>query len=521
MPTVPEDTPESVLARAAAPPRIPQFDPTLGIEVSRAVRGTPPHRLVALGDSVLQGFQSGAIYNTDLSVPAIVAHELGADFRYPRYGGPGGLPLNIELLLRRIEERHGSELRPWELPAALFTARGFMDEVEDYWERGPGSTPPLVGRLHNLSCYGWDLRDALQKTARECAARIGAPRDDLVRQLAENNGERAALYVYPNGDERRRDETLFDAAAALGDERDDAESGIETLVVFLGSNNALRTVTELRVVWSGEDFRELDHTRAYTIWRPEHFDTEFAEIVARLRTIGARHVVLCTVPHVTIAPIARGLGTKKGSPYFPYYTRPWVSEDRFDATRDEHLTGDQARLIDAAIDLFDETITRAVADARRAGLDWYLLDTAGILDRFAARRYADDPEARPDWWEPYPLPPTLSALDPVPDTRFLSADGRGGRASGGLFSLDGVHPTTVAYGILAQEIIDVMVRAGVEFRSPNGTVRSGRVSVDFERLLRRDTLVRSPPQNIDSTLAILGWLDEILDVLRVQWRPGL
>ncbi len=340
----------------------------------------------ALGDSLLQGFQSGAIYNTDVSVPAIVAHELGADLRYPRFGGPGGLPLNVEVLLRRIEQRHGSTLEPWELPTALFTARGFMDEVEDYWERGPGATPPLVGYLHNLSCFGWDLRDALQKTARDCAERIATPRDDLVRQLVENNGERAALYVYPNADDRRREMTLFDVATELGAEHDeDTDAGIETLVVFLGSNNALRTITELRVVWSGDDFRDLDAKQAYTIWRPEHFDSEFAEVVAKLRNIGARHVVLCTVPHVTIAPIARGIGTKNGSPYFPYYTRPWVDARRFDASRDEHITGAQARMVDAAIDLFDETITQAVADARRAGLDWYLLDTAGILDRLAAR----------------------------------------------------------------------------------------------------------------------------------------
>lgn len=308
---IPEGTPDTVVARAARPPRVPVFDPTLGIDVPRSFRGTPPHRLVALGDSLLQGFQSGAIYNTDVSVPAIVAHELGADLRYPRFGGPGGLPLNVEVLLRRIEERHGSTLQPWELPTALFTARGFMDEVEDYWERGPGATPPLVGYLHNLSCFGWDLRDALQKTARVCAERIATPRDDLVRQLVENNGERAALYVYPNTDDRRREMTLFDVAAELGAEHDgDTEAGIETLVVFLGSNNALQTVTELQVVWSGDDFRDLDAKQAYTIWRPEHFDSEFAEVVAKLRDIDARHVVLCTVPHVTIAPIARGSGRR-------------------------------------------------------------------------------------------------------------------------------------------------------------------------------------------------------------------
>lgn len=59
----------------------------------------------------------------------------------------------------------------------------------------------------------------------------------------------------------------------------------------------------------------------------------------------------------------------------------------------------------------------------------------------------------------------------MPDSRFLTADGRGGRAAGGLFSLDGVHPTTVANGILAQELVNVMRRAGVRFHHANGGVR--------------------------------------------------
>ena len=46
--------------------------------------------------------------------------------------------------------------------------------------------------------------------------------------------------------------TLLDAAAALG-----ADGGIETLIVFLGANNALGAVTDLRVAWSGDDYKEL------------------------------------------------------------------------------------------------------------------------------------------------------------------------------------------------------------------------------------------------------------------------
>ncbi|MCT7294499.1 hypothetical protein NVV99_26895, partial [Rhodococcus sp. PAE-6] len=72
----------------------------------------------------------------------------------------------------------------------------------------------------------------------------------------------------------------------------DTAAGIETLGVCLGSNNALQTVTEVQVVWSGDDFRDLDAKQAYTIWRPDHFDSEVAEVVAKLRDIDARHVVL-------------------------------------------------------------------------------------------------------------------------------------------------------------------------------------------------------------------------------------
>ena len=101
----------------------------------------------------------------------------------------------------------------------------------------------------------------------------------------------------------------------------------------------------------------------------------------------------------------------------------------------------------------------------------------------------------------------LGAPDPQDSDRFERLprdgpdDGRGGRASGGLFSLDGVHPTTVAYGVMAQELANIMVTAGVQF---------DRAQVDFDRLVRRDTLVRTPPQNLDSTLGVIGWADEHL-----------
>jgi hypothetical protein len=510
-------TPDDVVITTEA--REPVWDPALGIPVDTTWQGTPNNRLVTIGDSLTQGFASGAIYQTDLSYSATIAYELGWDgLRYPLYGGPGGLPLNIELLMRVLEERFGLQLSWWELPMALFAARQFADQVEDYWERGPGSVLPAPSATnHVLAMYGWGLRDALDRTANSCAAEIGQPTDDLVHQIVQNHSARAALRMLPRATEADRRSTVFDAAAALGAETsDDPDHGIETLVVFLGANNALGAVNELRVVWSGPGYDDLARNGAFTVWRPTHFIAELAHVVTKVQAIRARHVIWCTVPHVTIAPIARGVDGKiaPDSRYFPYYTRPWISDSKFEVGRDPSITGDEARAVDSAIDQYNDAITLVVADARRQGQDWYLLDIAGVLDRLASRRYLDSPRARPSWWRPYPLPPELAALSPVPDSHFLTSDATG-RHSGGLFSLDGTHPTTVGYGIIAQELIDIMVRAGVVFYQRDGrTPRTGPIRVDFARLIRRDTLLTHPPTNVTAGLNVLGWADETLDLFR-------
>jgi hypothetical protein len=502
--------------------RKPVWDPTVGVSnVNIKVESEPPHRLVTIGDSLTHGFQSGAVFRTDVSYPAIVAYELGCleQFRYPTYDGVGGLPLNIELLLRTLEERFGITLNWYETPLALFDIRQYMDRVEDYWERGPGAVAPQIKSInHNLAVYGWDLRDALNRTGNSCKKNIEQPKDDLLDQFIENSAERAAMRVYPITN-AARDMTLFDAAAELGNDLDDAEAGIETLVVFLGSNNALRSVIDLQVTWSEDDgYKDLNTKRRYTVWRSNHFENELGEVADRVRNIKALHVIWCTVPHVTIAPIARGIGGKlqPGYRYFPYYTRPWITDSQFDPRRDPHITAEEAYDIDSAIDGYNNAITKLVHDTRsdpNDPRDWYLLDIAGLLDRLAQRRYIDDPLARPSWWQPYTLPAALRALTPPLSSRFLTSDGHG-RATGGLFSLDGVHPTTVGYGLIAQELINVMRQAGVIFRYRDRTPRPDPVLVDFDRLIRRDTLVNTPPGIINSSLDVMAWADELLNFVR-------
>ncbi len=513
-------TPEEVVVTDS--PREPVSDPSLGIRVDVDREETPRHRLVAIGDSLTHGFQSGAIHNTDVSYPAIIAGELGwlKSFRYPSYFGFGGLPLNLEFLIRELEEQFGDRLDWWELSLALFRARHFMDRVEDWWERGPGAhVPDTRGINHNLGVYGWDLRDALEKTADVLEREIGEPQDHLLRQLVENANQRAALRVLRSATNKSgKALTPFGAAAQLGAEGTTESpgkgDGVETLIVFLGANNALPSMLRLEVVWSGEGYDDLREKRRFTVWRPSHFREELGRVATEVRKIRARHVIWGTVPHVTIAPITRGVGSKmsKGSRYFPYYTRPWIEAEDFDAKNDPHITGQEARAIDSAIDQYNEAITETVRDARKDGRDWFLFDVAGLLDRLAARRYIEDPLARPDWWRKYELPPELRALSPEPDSRFF-ASGPEGRTQGGLFSLDGVHPTTIGYGIVAQELINLMQQhAGVRFYLGDGrTERTGPVRVDFGRLISRDTLISDPPRSMTSDVSLIGWLDEVLD----------
>src|SRR5215471_18673609 len=100
-------TPASVVIKTEARP--PETDPRLGVAVSAPTGVPPAHRLVTIGDSLTHGFQSGAIYNTQISYPRTIAWEMGwsEQFRYPRYGGPGGLPINIEFVILRLESQFG------------------------------------------------------------------------------------------------------------------------------------------------------------------------------------------------------------------------------------------------------------------------------------------------------------------------------------------------------------------------------------------------------------------------------
>ena len=334
--------------------RPPVTDPTLGVHVAAPTRRRWAHRLVTLGDSLTAGFQHFALFATATSWPALVAEQLGVDLAFPDLTrGPGGYPLNLEQVVRTLGRSP---------VATVAGTAAYLRLVKHYYTRGPGSVPPDEHgrRNENLAVWGWDLRDVLERTAASERARIGGPGWS---PLVEDANARAAVTVLNSSrDAAGRALTPVQAARALGED----PGGIETLCVWLGSNNVLRSVVDLRTTLSGPGFRDLAAKQRYTVWTVADFTAELDALVRQVAAVDADHVLWATVPHVTIPPISHGLGgpLPECGRYFRDYARPWEDEGSFDPDVDAHLTGYQAWAVDTIVDGYNRALERVVEQAR-------------------------------------------------------------------------------------------------------------------------------------------------------------
>lgn len=493
------------------------------------------HRLVALGDSLTHGFQSFAIYNTDRSYPKLIAESLGLsddEFRVPSYRPASGAPdymgpaLNLEYMARAAGEGDCTEKSLLEQMEIGVKALKNAVDIRIHWddrarieELNIDPLPADGDIVHNLSVAGFDVGDLMARTADTDIATLHqwAEFTDL-GLVATNSRALISLPVLKTARRMGKSLTPVQAAQALG-----AEGGIENLIVFIGANNALGTVISMDVRPSGPGYDSLAAKGQYNLWLPEHFKIEFTKLVGEIKKMGAEHVFIGTVPHVTAAPLAHGVrGRMPENPeFFRYYTYPWIPEEHFDPDRDARLLGEEARLIDGYIDSYNDTI-RAFAD--QASPKWHVVDICKRMDSVAYQRYwapDEDEELSPklpdvrrkkgisdhdEYVEE--LPEELRNLtargaltpsegDPVrpPDSRFFSSD-KTGRLQGGLVALDGVHPTTIGYGVIAQEFLDALIAAGVQ------PLKS---KIDFADLIKRDSLITNPPLCARPEVKGLGW----------------
>jgi lysophospholipase L1-like esterase len=470
--------------------------------------------LVALGDSLTQGFQHGAIHKTAWSFPAIVARALGLEvplhFRIPRIPGPG-LPLNLEDLLRVTSEKLGAQLSTaeWVLKFPR-VASDYLDDVEDYYERGGGRLPPKYrGTYHNLAVWGFSVSDSLTVDSDLCEHMLtrdeGFIEDDFLGTVSGAMYRTAQRVLNPALDPARNGDGQVQNLARIA-----AEEDIGVLVLWLGANDALGTVLtlELRDMTGSEPADPLDHRIRFewNLTSARQFRDDYARLADEVEAaLGARRpkVFVGNVPHVTIPPVTAGVGGFDGR-YFDHYGRFFMSRENFNPVLHKSLTREDIVKIDARIDAFNAEIA-AVA----ASKGWHLVDLCAVLDQLAVKRnrleHAPEQALQRYYARLGITDHPLLRLAPIPSILSFQTDRAGQRIGGGLFGLDGVHPTTIGYGLIAEVFLSAMQAAGVPGADPR--------RVPWHEVIANDNLLQSPPRVWDDVVSVASQNATFWDLL--------
>jgi hypothetical protein len=518
--------------RADARSTLPKRETADGISPSLPGRTM---KLFTIGDSLSQGFMSLAAARTELSYSTLIARCLGLspgtdDYSIPMWG-VGGLPINIENLLRSLQRKFGSDIfGVIEWPLAVASTNEYLDEIEDYYERGPGNIAlPQAGRRQfypNVSVAGFTVADAWMITPRLCVERIATDPEgsDGFFALPNRRFERTAHAVLnPSRDPRFDEFSQLEWLRHHHVERD----GVENLLLWLGANNALGTIVRMALRRTAEEPKHpldmtLDERDTFNLWSVEHFRDEYEELFRRAHAILAAGKTDCrvfvgTVPAVTIAPLARGVGTTEAKPdpfgvlpaatYFERYTYFLFDLD-YARRSGNSISLDEAYAIDTTIAGYNEVIRNMVDRYNRKPkprkgrkVEYRIVDVSDQLLRLAFKRNNGRPT--------YPLPQALvdlnARLGRTVNTIYYTVDRKARMTAGGVFSLDGVHATAIGHGLIAHEFLGVMRAAGVAFAR----------DLDWNAIVASDTLYSNPmsimPELYDNTRIA----EIILDLLRL------
>lgn len=464
----------------------------------------PKHKLVVVGDSLSQGFNNGGIYRTDINFPSFIhrCFDPLPSFDQPSFTAQAGIPLNLEVLLRGLSDEFGPDIDWSEYAGAASHTFKTLKRIKKYWEGGlkdlsvNQSTP-----YHNQAIWGLAVNDSWMVNEKNS------------REFIEEHKERYSVFGFlpehakfitsrlvlnPRLTQEYEENTQLKNVELL-----QHDGGIENLIVCLGHNNALGAVVNLNLTWSEEeDLDSFMAFRKHSIYRPEHFEIEYRRLAEKVSKIGAQRVFVPTIPYPTIPPVCRGVNSKFSSNhlgYFDYYTRFWIWDQDFDPEKHPHLTKDEAIQIDFAVDEFNSIIRKV---SREFG--WYVVPMAKNVASMARRRlggellrsYPDDFVAALKR-----NPKTEHLVDEnneaLLSTDFVRVNKETGKLyKGGIFSLDGLHPTTIGYGLMANVYREVMRKAGVKFQKP----------IDWDYIIQEDSLITNPPALLSELRLVLRYL---------------
>lgn len=459
-------------------------------------------KLFTIGDSISQGFMSAAAAKPHLSYGTLLAKAFGDhEYSYLTWQDKYHLKLDLELVFRTLERKFGPDIRAVEWPFALKVINDVLDEAEDYYERGEGKLGNPVGTrewFHSVAVEGMDVADAWAVTPDSCQHVITQPDNDAARSddlfgAASNSFYRNAYRVLnPQGTRTAKKYAEHSALRWLDVHA--RNEGIENTIVWLGANNALGTVLGLKIVQTSGDGSVVNQPREqrlhYNLWHPRDFELEYQQLLAhvdasmRANVQPRWQVFIGTVPYVTIAPFTKGMGELrpvadhaglKGL-YYQYYSYFPLSLETAVRTG-TYLNFRDALHIDRTILEYNRIIKREVAllNAKYGAARYHIVDLGEVLSKMAWKRNQGQPT--------YEFPDELRFAYPPVDTKYFDVRPNGRIEGGGIFSLDGIHPTATAHGIIAWEFMKVMQAAGA---------MEDAAKLDWNAILASDLLRTKP-----------------------------
>ena len=455
-------------------------------------KSRPKHKLVVVGDSISQGFQNGGIYRTDLSFPAFLNRcwEPQPRFDQPVFTAQAGIPLNLEVLTRGLADEFGDSIEWNEYLPAITHLYSTLKRIKNYWENRLKSLNKKRNiPYQNQSIWGFAMNDAWMITENKSRDFIEKhPETYSIFDMLPDHAMylTACMVLNPSSDEKFENFSQIDNAEYLQE-----HGGIENLIVTMGHNNIIGAVSDLKFILSeDDDLNRFPSERAYTVYRPEHFEQEYRKLAEKISKIGADRVITQTIPYATIPPVSRGVNADKSraghTGYFDYYTRFWIWDEDFDPDIHPHLTKDEAILLDQHVDEYNNII-RKISDE----YGWITVPLNRYVSGIATRRLGGEirlpyPEDFRQAMQRNPMTAHLveDRKRPKLSTDYIRIDEDTGKVyKGGIFGLDGIHPTTIGYGLIAHIYKETMEEAGITFDKP----------LNWDHIISSDTLVTDPP----------------------------
>lgn len=465
-------------------------------------------KLFTIGDSTSQGVMAFTATLPNITYSSLIAQKLGLtlqkDYRFPNW--TESLSKDIGDIVGRLNYYYESNRFDSLTELQILNDLIQLSEVSSKL-----STPALTQNrnkdtefFHNVAVSGFGIADAWQVTPELCKNELFLNKKFSLcfkyLGVPENPIYRIALNVLnPSLNPK------YDGYTQLNwlETHATSEGGIENIIIWLGSNHVVGSVKSLNINQTPNNPSarpsslspvERLKVKNWNLWHPEDFAFDFDELIKRVNEIMNKNkarnwnVFIVTIPFVTNLPLLKGFGLisswKKNKIYHEYYTH--LSYDESLALKKGlYLTIQDIIYIDECVNKFNISIKKTINTINNCHkrIRYHIVDISKILKQFSKRQKNPQPK--------YIDPDIFNFINANVGTEYSKYDTVGDRNLCRIFSLDGIHPNVIGQGLIANEFLKIMNKAGV-INNVGKVIDNKFSSEEWHNIFNQDKLFKEP-----------------------------